>query len=167
MSYYFTKFPTMLYDFIVNNQRVFYMVRDITINVRFRKELLTNVVQYEHYDIQDGETPEIISEKFYGTPHYHWVIMILNEKYDYVDDFPLSTFELENFITAKYGAGHEHDINHWEDPNTGYIVDSDFPGAVYVDNYNYETQVNEAKRRIKIIAPELLSVILKQFDELI
>lgn len=165
---YFTKFPQMLYDFTTSDgKQRFILVKDITTNVRFQKEVIENIAQYEHYDMQDGETPEIVSEKFYGSSQYHWVIMILNKKFDYIEDFPLALPELEEYIAEKYGDDDVYSTHHYEDPDTGYVVDSDFPGATAVSNYDFETDRNEAKRRIKIIAPELLQYVVKQFDSLV
>lgn len=163
---YFKNFPSFLYDFDINGKTEYRLVKDITQNVRLRKQLLSNVTLYDEYDIRDGETPEIIAEKVYGSPLYHWVVMLVNEKYDYIDDFPLPTYELERHITAKYGAGNEYDTHHYVDVN-GFIVDSSQPGAVSVSNYNYELDLNESKRRIKLISPTLLNTILKNFKELI
>jgi hypothetical protein len=85
---YFKEFPKFFYDFknpdgSTNTQ----LVKDITRNVRFRKELLEGITLYDEYDVIDGETPEIIAEKVYGNPKYHWVIMLLNQKWDYINDW--------------------------------------------------------------------------------
>ena len=86
---YFKEFPKFLYDFKQpDGTTEFSLVRDITRNVRFRKDILENVTLYDEYDMQDGETPEIVAEKVYGNPKYHWVIMLANQRYDYVEDFP-------------------------------------------------------------------------------
>lgn len=163
---YFKNFNDFLYDFEINGERVITRVKDITQNVRFRTEILSNVTLYDEYDIIDGETPEIIAEKVYGSPEYHWVLMLANEKYDWIDDFPLPQPELDAFVTQKYGAGEEDSTHHYIDSN-GFIVDEDNAEATSVSNRQYEDAQNEAKRRIKIIAPSLLFKILKSFDDLI
>lgn len=99
---YFDKFPKFLYDFDINNKRVAYRLTDITHNVRVRKQLLENVSLYDTYDIVEGETPEIIAEKFYGNPEYHWIIMLANNMYDYKTDFPLEYNTLQKYIDDKY-----------------------------------------------------------------
>lgn len=249
---YFKNFPSFLYDFDINGKTEYRLVKDITQNVRLRKQLLSNVTLYDEYDIRDGETPEIIAEKIYGSPMYHWVVMLVNERYNYIDDFPLPTYQLEKHITAKYGAGNEYKTHHYVDiggniaessissinvtnPGTGYTIspvvtitrdpiDDDSLGEfqpavamayvssgqiskievinggkgyihiptitidppptqtpagitatasanIYmvsgVSNYEYETELNESKRRIKLISPTLLNTILKNFKELI
>jgi hypothetical protein len=40
-------------------------------------------------------------------------------------------------------------------------------GKNYVTNYEYESRLNEQKRRIKIIKPEVVSAIVESFDEII
>jgi len=161
---YFDKFPTFLYPFKINNKTEYRLVKDISQNVRVKKEILANITLYDEYDFREGDTPEIIAEKVYGSPLYHWVVMLCNERYNYIDDFPLTQFELEKHITAKYGSGHEYDTHHYIDAN-GNIVDSS--QGTSVSNYDYETTLNESKRRIKLISPSLLNTILKNFKDLI
>lgn len=100
---YFKDFPSFLYDFNYGNGKTKTAVlKDVTRNIRFKKEILSNVALYDQYDIIDGETPEIISDKFYGTPEYHWIIMLANEKYDYLKDFPLQETFLQKHIETTY-----------------------------------------------------------------
>lgn len=163
---YFKNFDQLYYDFEINGKRELKVVTDIVKNVRFRKEILANITLYDEYDIKDGETPEMIAEKVYGNPNYHWIIMLVNERYDGVSDFPLSYHQLEKHITTKYGAGHEYDTHHYIDSN-GYIVDSFNPTATSVSNYDYEDQLNESKRRIKLISKDVINSILKNFNDLL
>jgi len=100
---YFKEFPQFLYDFNYGNNKVkTTVVKDITRNVRFRKEVLSNITLFDEYDIIDGETPEIISEKFYGTAEYHWAVMLANGKYDYRADFPMAEPVLQRHIADVY-----------------------------------------------------------------
>ncbi|MGA1048785.1 MAG: baseplate wedge protein 53 [Minisyncoccia bacterium] len=163
---YFDNFPVMLNDYKDGNKIEYKLITDISANVRIRKEILANVTLYDEYDIRDGETPEIIAEKVYGSPLYHWVVMLCNERYDYIDDFPLASYELEQHITDKYGAGNEYDIHHWIDTN-GNIVHQGYPGSTSVSNYEYEQDENEKKRRIKLISASLLQTIIRNFKDII
>ena len=162
---YFNEFPKFLYDFDINGKRVIKRVSDITQNIRIRKEILSNIAVYDSYDIVDGETPEIIAEKFYGSSQYHWVVMLVNEMYDYRSDFPLPYPELKAHIEDKYGDAVD-DVKYYISPQ-GYVVNSDYPGATSVSNRQYEELENEKKRRIKIISPNVLTAVLDQFKELV
>lgn len=162
---YFKNFDQIFYDFDINGNRDLKVVTDITRNIRFRKQILSNITTYDEYDVMDGETPEIIAEKVYGNPAYHWIIMLANDRYDYINDFPLSTYNLEKHIKQKYGEDHMYDTHHYINSD-GYVVDSAQPGATSVSNYQYEDELNESKRRIKIISPQLINTILKNFEDL-
>jgi hypothetical protein len=162
---YFEDFPNFLYEYNINGKSTALLVTDITRNIRFRRDVLANVTVYDEYDIIDGETPEIIAEKIYGNAEYHWVVMLANNKFDYTNDFPLRSPILENFIQQKYGDSAD-DIKYYIDAN-GFIVDSTASGAVSISNRQYEEKLNESKRRIRLISPKLLDVILKNYKDII
>jgi hypothetical protein len=162
---YFKEFPDFLYDFRYGTKLKTSIVKDITRNVRFRKEILSNITLYDEYDIIDGETPEIIAEKIYGNAEYHWIIMLCNDKYDYLTDFPLEEYALVKHIETKYGTT-ANNIKHYVDER-GFIVNSNYPGAVPITNASYERDLNEKKRRIKIVSPQIINAIIKNFEELL
>jgi len=113
---YFSEFPRIYYDFpnYAGDDTFLQVLTDITANVRVRKSTLENITLYDEYDIKEGETPEIISEKIYGNPEYHWVIMLVNQRYDYLSDFPLTTNELDQHIKNTYGVDNIYDVHHYE-----------------------------------------------------
>jgi hypothetical protein len=162
---YFKEFPKFLYDFKYGNTTKTTVVTDITRNVRFRKEVLENVTLFDEYDIVDGETPEIVAEKIYGDPEYHWIIMLANQKHDYISDFPLSEQALVKHIVATYGA--QRYATRYYVNAKGFVVNSTATGAVSVSNDDYERELNESKRRIKVISPQVISTILTQYKELL
>ena len=161
---YFKNFPSFIYDFNINGVNTALLLKDITRNVRFRKELLSNITVYDYYDILNNETPEQISEKLYSIPDYFWVIMLANDRYDYIKDFPLSQFVLEQYINDKYDD--PYGIHHYEN-ESGFIVDSSYIGASSITNYDYEYSVNESKRRIKIIPKYYIDKIISDFKKII
>lgn len=163
---YFKNFDKIYYDFEINGVTHYFTLRDITENVRIKKDILDVITIYDEYDIRDGESPHIISEKVYGSPLYHWIIMIVNQRYDYVADFPLSITQLEKYLVTKYGEGNEDDIHHYIN-DAGFIVDSSNSEARSISNRLYEESQNEKKRRIKLIHKNLLPKLLQQFSELI
>lgn len=168
---YFTYFTPILVDFSefgAEPQR--YLLSDIATNVRIKKDLLTNLVYYDEYDIRDNETPEILSEMFYGTSSLHWLVMLANDRYDYLSDFPMDQQTLEQYISQKYT--NIYDIHHYESSD-GYTVMSDYVNpqgvadATPITNYDYEISVNESKRRIKVIPPEYVGDLLTRFREIL
>lgn len=102
---YFKSFPTTLYQ-ISDAQRgkpaEFVGMIDIVRNVRFKQEILDNISYFDYYTMREGETIEAVSEKFYGSPYYHWVLMLLNDRFDYINDLPLNQFQFETYIEKAY-----------------------------------------------------------------
>lgn len=153
---------TAPYGIIKKETKAFAMT-DITRNIRFRRDILSQITVYDEYDIIDGETPEIIAEKVYGNAQYHWVVMLANDIYDYKADFPLTQLALDQFVVDKYGTDADstkHYVN-----SDGLIVNQDYVGATPVSNRQYEEYVNESKRRIKLISKDLIATILKNFKD--
>lgn len=120
---YFSQFPKIYYDFAQDNtSTALQILTDITTNVRVRKEVLENITLYDEYDMMDGETPEIVAEKVYGNPELHWVIMLVNQRYDYIQDFPMSSLELEEYIKTTYGEENIYNVHHYE--KDGLVVEA-------------------------------------------
>ncbi len=104
---YFSRFPQILHLSKApkyREKRSEYLLTDITANVRFRKDILDKVTLFDYYIIKEGETPEIVSEKLYDSPMYHWMIMLLNDMYDYRIDWPMTALALDKYIEKKYGT---------------------------------------------------------------
>lgn len=51
----------------------------------------------EPYIISEGETPEEVSYKYYGTTDYWWIILIVNQVKDVFYDWPMSNSELREY----------------------------------------------------------------------
>lgn len=100
---YFESFDKIYYNFEVNGKTQTSIVTDIIKNVRIRKSVLSSITLYDEYIIKDGETPEIIAELVYGRPDYHWTILLANNMYDYLNDFPIADRSLPKMILDKYG----------------------------------------------------------------
>ena len=77
-------------------------VRDVIRRVSFSTDSYLNESNYNYYTVEDGETPDSLSEKFYGDPQFNWVIVLYNNLFDPFYDFPLSRNDLEDFINKKY-----------------------------------------------------------------
>ena len=169
---YFSNIPNIYYTFDVNGVQQLKILKDITINVRFLSENLQNLTVYDEYDIVDGETIEMIADKVYGNPLYHWVIMLANGKIDYREDFPVTYDVLLKNVASIYGESNVYGVHHHENStafNTDghtYIVDSSFPSASEITNFQYEERLNESKRRIKLISKSVLESVVKQYSQM-
>lgn len=74
---------------------------DIFKSISF-KNVETSNAFYDYY-IQDGETPELVSVKIYGTTSYSWLILLCNNILNLKDWFVSST-EFERTREVNYGG---------------------------------------------------------------
>lgn len=110
---YFQNFPYTYYS--LDNTGTVQLVTDITNRVVISDEVKTNLSLYDQYDIKDGETPELVADRFYNNPELHWIILQYNEIIDPRFDWPLSTNNLSRYISGKYD--NPNGIHHYEDAN--------------------------------------------------
>lgn len=166
---YFTPFPQIQYLFTINGVDQLIVLKDIALNVRFNDLMLSKIELFDDYYIKEGSTPEQISELLYGIPEYHWTIMLINGKFDRINDFPIADYLLEEYTYKKYRTSPTDNIMtvigapkilygeilHREN-YTGLDCNEGTPFSHQVSNIEYETTLNESKRRIKVINPKLI-----------
>lgn len=101
MSTYFERFPIIQYDIHGNNRPI--DVVDISRTVRLKPSIKDNIILYTYYQVQDGERPDHVSMKLYGTQAHYWTFFMINDNLiNIFDDWPLSREELDNKVLAKY-----------------------------------------------------------------
>ena len=148
------------------------LVTDITTRVTASKEVMANQFLFDDYTIIDGETPELLSDKIYGTVDYHWVIMLCNDIIDPVYDWIIPHDILMLHIIDTYGESKIYDVHHYEDNDGNWIQPFKSDGSlkdqytvkdfVGITNLNYEMTKNEARRKIKILQAKYLSQFVEE-----
>lgn len=104
MGTYLDYFPKTLYKLTNDKYPNYDTVTDITFRLAIIKEVLANFSAYYTYTIKDGETPEILADRFYGNPQAHWIILYANNIYDPQYDWPLGYDAFNKYIIDKYGS---------------------------------------------------------------
>jgi hypothetical protein len=99
MAKYFNYFPKTAYTFDDVN---FEVVTNLLSKVSFESDFKNNSVIYYEYTIVDGETPEILAHKIYGSVDKYWIILMLNDILHPQFDFPLDRSSLNKYIDIKY-----------------------------------------------------------------
>ena len=158
---FFQNFPNTFFDLDKTNRVI---VTDFIRAIKIDPRLKDNDLFYTFYEAQDGEMPEVISHKVYGTTMYHWVIMAINEKFDPFNDFPKSDATLLKYAAEK--SGDVNEIHHLDDEN-GNWVDAFTVGGIPITNIEYERKENEKKRTVKILKRDVLEEFVSQYEELI
>jgi len=103
MARYFNFFPRTPYYKGVNSSSLDELT-NLTARFGFQTELKNNAAAYYSYIIEDGDTPEILASKIYGSPERHWIVLSMNDITDPLYQWPLQPRTLNKFITTKYGS---------------------------------------------------------------
>lgn len=116
-SSFLNSFPRVKYDMSPVNEYSFTEeATDIFFRIGIIKNALNNINSYHVYEIQDGETPEIIAEKVYGDSGVGWMVIYANSILDPQFDWPLTYTQFQNYIKSKYGSieSAKTGIHHYE-----------------------------------------------------
>jgi hypothetical protein len=121
------------------------------------------------YLVKDGETPPMVANAFYGNPFYHWVVLHVNEIVNVNTEWPIPNNSVSSLVDEKISQGiytGRNDVHHWVDATNGYTVDYSItnPNLYSVSNYEYEEQLNDKKRNIRILDPKFLAQVVREFE---
>lgn len=179
---YFNTLPKVIYTDEKGKSQIF---TNLMARASVIPSFLKNPVLYYQYDIQEGDTPEIIAHKYYGDSYRYWIVLFANEMLDPQWDWPLTSNQFNDYMMDKYpnintsATVHHYEkitttydvktlttttnivelgedlYNRWLNINneytlpTGNVILSVTSNEVSV--YDYELQLNENKRNIKLL----------------
>lgn len=99
---FYDMFPKIDYDMEQGDISITENVTNIFFRIGFIKETMKNPNIYNLYEIEEGDTPEIIAEKAYRDSGAWWMILLANDIMDPQFDWPLDYKEFNNYIVEKY-----------------------------------------------------------------
>lgn len=159
-------------------------------------ELKDNTMLFYSYIIKDGDTPEIIADKYYGDSYKYWIVLYSNNLLDPIWSWPMEYNQLMAYLDSKYAAEAEaanltpfeymqltvysyekiiettdkateavttiyqkiteNEYNSLTSTTTTYIPDGVNDAILKISKrivsiYDYEFELNERKRQIKIM----------------
>ena len=124
MSKFFNYFPKVVY-FSDRDQPSLDTITNLTFKFKFNEGFKENSVVYYDYIVPEGETPEILADKFYNSSERHWIILMVNNIINPLLDWPMSYTTLNKYINSKYSANNYADTSNtsvtglsWAESNT-------------------------------------------------
>ena len=168
---YFQYFPTIMYDPAGDGTAK--SVTNILKRARLRVNMKKELIMLEKYDVKEGESPEIVSDKHHGSPYYHWIVLLVNDISDVNHDWVKSTRQMQKYLLSKYTETQLTETHHYEIPQTSgdttvmiEVENATYPSATTVTNYDYEIALNDSKRSIDLLKNKYLSFFINEFEEL-
>ena len=175
---YFNEFPVINYN-ISGQTGNLKQVTDIWRRVKVRSKIANNLSLYDVIDVPEGDSPETIAYKAYGSVDYFWVVCLLNNVVNRIHDWPLDEFNFQQFVKDKYdnpGGIHHYEKTQSSGKQTGQgpsdfthkiVVNSDELGAEAVSNIEHERRLQDKKRQIRLLSPNYLNAFVDEFRLLI
>jgi len=105
-------------------------------------EVLKSPLLYYTYDIQEGDTPEIVAHKYYGDSYRYWIVLFANQMIDPQWDWPLNGSDFNKYIVDKYKDFDPHStIYHYEKTTeqTDITSGTTTKNTIFVDYEEYNT----------------------------
>ena len=97
---YFDTLPKIIHT---NDNGVSTIMTNLMARVSILPEVLKNPMVYYKYDVQDGDTPEIVAHKYYDDPYRYWIVLFANKMLDPQWDWPLNSLQFNEYVNDKYG----------------------------------------------------------------
>ena len=187
MSNYFSYFPTVKHDLKQDGSVV--TVTNILKRFKIHDDVREQTEVFYPYQLQDGDRPDVVAEKYYGNANYAWLVLFSNNIVDPVKEWPLYGTDFTNYLKSKYGSielantttkkrykvlsAAFKKIDGTVIPkrrveidettfNTLSEADKEFQTA-----YEYEVEVNDDKRKIHLIDVAYLSIITDQVENIL
>ena len=65
-------------------------------------DTLQNPLVFYDYDVQEGDTPEIIAYKYYGDSYRYWMVLFANQILDPQWQWPMNSQTFASYVENKY-----------------------------------------------------------------
>jgi len=163
---YFKGFPTITYGAKI--------AKNIMARPRIKESILRNPLTFYKYVIEHDQRPDQVAANYYDDPELVWLVFLANDIVDPYYQWPLSQAQFYDAMAEKYGSltTARSKILHYKNSETGTTISKEtydlhtagtvtvLPGitnAVNASNYkpvyafNYEDELNEAKRTIQLV----------------
>ena len=176
MTEYFSNYPKIAYDITGTNNTNpdFTVAVNLMVRNKIRDAVESDITIFYPYIVSEGMRPDVLAYQYYGDTQYTWSILLVNNIIDPYWEWPLSYKDFRGYIITKYGSVEKSQttVNQYlkqararvetsgtSDPIPVYNLEVDYQtysrtnieerSIVY--KYEYEQDLNEARREIQLI----------------
>ena len=167
--YFSNNFPTTYYD--PTGSGTFTKVQDILTRIKIKDEVRERNALFSIYNVPNGLSPELVSNRIYGDVEFYWVILMMNKVFNRYYEWPMGERDLHKYVIDTYAD--PDGIHHYEvaqssgNTRTMIRVESTVAGAVAVTNMEHERTLNDDRAEIKILNPTYLQTFVEEFNRLL
>ena len=190
---YFRQIPNLDYPSLRNDRNSAYdyqVVKNIFKRAVIRDDIFNEITAFTKYSVVGDERPDQVAYQFYNDSGLDWVILATNNIIHVRDEWPMGNQDFLTYLNAKYTAEELANVHHYETrlindsknnliQPEGLYVQSDH-SITYTDRgvtkteasikqvtfLEHETNLNDAKRNIDILRPELLDSLFRDMNNM-
>ena len=96
---YFNSLPNLI---TTDNKGNLLALKNLLVRTALIPKLQQNPLLFYKYDLQEGDTPEIVANKYYGDSYRYWIVLFANQMIDPQWDWPMNTNVFNDYIVDKY-----------------------------------------------------------------
>ena len=163
---------------------------------KLREDIFQETTFFEQYQIQGDDRPDNVAQKVYGDAALDWVVLLSNNIINIYEEWPLPQESFDAYLLEKYNDDYDklyNGIHHYESNEVtnsqGVVI---FPKGVrvgaaqsvsYFDevdnqqvtvnpvskgivNYDYERDLNDAKRNIFLLKGMYLNIVYDDIEKM-
>ena len=78
----FKNFPTLQYT--LNTGKVV-RIKDFFRKAKVESSALDSLIEYQTYEVMEGDRPDVVASKLYGDGDLHWTFFLVNDFDNYYD----------------------------------------------------------------------------------
>jgi len=192
MSNYFRRLPDLEYVSRLKDSKIsdYIVVKNLFKKGILREDIYQNIATFEKYKIIGDDRPDNVAQKIYKDPTLDWLVLVSNNIINIQSEWPMKQLDFDEHLLSKYET-YENlhgGIHHYE---TKKIVDNDIvimPEGLWVDekyefvfknslgviekrrpglpitNYEYESELEDAKRIINVLKPKYISLVIDDLN---
>jgi len=160
-----------------------------------REDIFQNVSFFTKYKVTGDKRPDNVAFDFYQDSKLDWLVLTCNNIINVFTEWPLQQSDFDRAMVEKYdtydnlfNGVHHYETTEVKDSNgivfvkAGLKTDATFPFkytdtksetlvdlaniSIPVTNYEYEVEIEDAKRNIFLLKPQYLSVVRDDLEEM-
>ena len=134
---YFDTLPKIVYTSLSGTSTLY---TNLMARVSIMPSMFKDPLIYYQYDLQEGDTPEIVAFKYYGDSYRYWIVLFANQIMDPQWEWPLNYNTFNAYINNKYG--YSESLGTWSVFNPHSTTYQWQKIITQYDNYTQTTTVN-------------------------
>ena len=132
---------------------------DLFRRVAFTEETLNNLSNFEEYTVKEGEKVEDVSQLFYGTPNYWWLVLLSNNITDLENEWAKDPYEIDRLFTTFLNGNSYHLLDYLDAKKGDLLIkrdsvpastNADVTVGIDISNYGIVDDYDPLLRKIDV-----------------